>query len=192
MVKITFTLIFSIVCFKCKIIHCEDATVDLCVKNNSDIDYSEYTTMKSSSCDCKNMSQCIRKCCQYGFFHNFTREDNEDGKCIRNNSMSFTNFTVSLYELSSKISETNVFIIGMLNCNNSNTKHQYFKMNNHDPNEKYFLQTNGYLYYPKSQKMFYSNDRYCVDEEDGLSVYLCYTPENSQKVVSRLLNSTGI
>lgn len=164
---------------------------DLCAKNNRESNYSEYSTVISSSCDCSDAKKCIRKCCRFGFYHNFTRDDNKDSRCIKNDTITFSNFSVDIYKQSRRISKTNVFVIGMLNCNNT-MKYQYFKMNNRDPSEKYYLQNSGLLYYPNSKRKFYSNDRYCVDEEDGLTVYLCYTPENPQKGVSRLLNSTGI
>lgn len=184
----------SLVCLKSTAVHGEisEKFVDLCVRDNNQVDYSEYSTLNSSFCNCARRDQCIRKCCRFGFFHNFTRDDNEDGRCIRNKNNSFNNFSVSLYKGKVKTSETNSFLIGMLNCNNTNMMYQYFKLNNWDPNEKYFLQANGTLFYPNSKRKFYSNDRFCVDEEDGLSVYLCYTPDSPQKTVSRLVNTTGI
>lgn len=170
-----------------------DKFINLCVKNDSNVGYSEYNTLKASSCDCEDSKRCIRKCCQFGFSHNFTRDDNKDGRCIRNdNIVAFNNFSVILYKGTVKSSETNVFLIGMLNCNNTNMIYQYFKFNHSDPNEKYFLQTDGTLYYPHSRRKFYKNDRFCVDEGDGLSVYLCYTPDSPQRQVLRMVNSTGI
>lgn len=195
MMKIYFTLVVLIIFYPYGKAYCKlpDELLDLCIKNNTNnIVYNEYSTLKSSFCGCTNPHHCIRKCCQFGFFHNFTREDNKDAKCVRNDSNSFVNFSVNLYKDSTKIAKTNVFVIGMLNCNNTNMIYQYFKLNNWDPNEKYYVQWNGSLYFPNSKRKFYNNDRYCVDEEDGLSVYLCYSPENSQKQVLRLVNCSGI
>lgn len=190
-VGISFVLL--VVDFSFTLVFCNstDQFVNSCTKNNAVVDYDEYETLKSSSCNCTDHNRCIRKCCQFGFFHNFTRDNNSDAKCIRNGSIAISDFTVSLYEGTVKKTETDIFIIGMLNCNNSDMSQQYFKMNNWDPNERYFLQTNGTLYFPNSHSKFYKNDRYCVDEEDGLTVYLCYTPENPQRKVGRLVNSAG-
>lgn len=193
-VKVVIFLVFSLLRLKAGPVNCElpDYFVDLCAKNNSNISYDEYNTLKSTPCDCKESNHCIRKCCQFGFFHNFTRDDNKDGKCIRNASIKIYNYTVTLYEGTTKKLDTNIFLVGMLNCNNTDMTYQYFKMNNMDPNEKFYLQTNGSLYYPNSHRKYYNNDRFCVDEEDGLSVYLCYSPETKEKRVKRLVNSTGI
>lgn len=176
------------------VVYCElpEDLIDLCVNNNSKINYNEYRTLKNTNCGCTNTFNCIRKCCQFGYFHNYTRDDNKDAKCMRNNSINFSNFSVILHDGTTKISKTNHFIIGMLICNNSNMLYQYFKMNNLDPTEKVYLQKNGSLYFPNSKRQFYNNERYCVDEGDGLSMFLCYTPENPQRQISRLVNSTGI
>lgn len=193
MVKIYFTsLLFIIFCPYG--VYCElpDELIDLCANNNHKIDYNEYNTLKYTNCGCTDTYHCIRKCCQFGFFLNFTRNDNKDAKCVRNNSIHFSNFSVILYDGTRKVAKTNHFITGMLICNNTNMIHQYFKMNNQDPNEKVYLQSNGSLYFPNSKRKFYNNERYCVDEEDGLSVYLCHTPENPQRQVSRLVSSAGI
>lgn len=149
-------------------------SVDLCERNNSHLPYNEYDSLKTSLCDCSTQ-QCLRKCCRPGYYHNFTRDDNRDARCIRNTSVSVSHFSVTVFEGTKEHSVTHVFIVGMLRCNNTNMIPQYFKMDNSDPNEKYYLQTNGTLYFPKSKYKFYSNDRFCVDEDDGLTIYLCYT-----------------
>lgn len=192
-VKVVIYLVSLLLCSNCNV-HCESSNsfADLCIKNNSDISYNEYTTSATSLCDCIYPNHCLRKCCQFGFFHNFTADNNSDAKCIRNTSTTISNFTVILYDGTVRKSKTNIFVIGMLQCNNTNMIYQYFKMNNRDPMEKYFLQTNGSLYYPNSQTKYYNTDRFCVDEEDGLTVYLCYTPDGPEKHVSRLINSSGI
>ncbi|KAJ8973807.1 hypothetical protein NQ317_013597 [Molorchus minor] len=55
------------------------------------------------------------------------------------------------------------------------------------PIEKAYVQGNGSLYYPASRRKFYGNDRYCVDEANGLTIYLCYTPEDPKTLFTRML-----
>lgn len=163
--------------------------IDLCVDSD---DLNNYTTSINDDCGCTKPNLCVRKCCKPGFYH-YHDEDPHVGKfisvCTRMRNSNYENFTVPVFDgLREAFRLKDKFIIGMLNC--GNPQWQYFKMNNYDPKERVYIQKNGSLYFPEVNKI-YSTDRYCVDEEDGLTFYLCYTPERKSKVVSRLLTSTG-
>ncbi|XP_018567316.1 probable G-protein coupled receptor Mth-like 10 isoform X3 [Anoplophora glabripennis] len=151
-----------------------------------------YTTNEIDTCGCTTAELCLRKCCKSGFYH-FHDEDAFTGKfvsvCTRMENSSET-FSVPVYDGLRNVSEfKDKFVIGMLNCNNP--QWQYFKMDNLNPKERVYVQKNGSLYYPGVNRM-YGIDRYCVDEEDGLTFYLCYTPESADKIVSRGLVATGM
>lgn len=166
-----------------------EGVIDLCADSD---DLSNYTTGRNDACGCAEPDLCVRKCCKPGFYH-FHEEDPYVGKfvsvCTRLMNVTEENFTVPVYDgLREVFLVKDRFMIGMLNCHNP--KWQYFKMNNYDPKERVYIQKNGSLYFPEVNKI-YSMDRYCVDEEDGLTFYLCYTPEGTDKVVSRLLVSAG-
>ncbi|KAJ8915751.1 hypothetical protein NQ315_004563 [Exocentrus adspersus] len=165
--------------------------VDLCSATTDDL--YNYTTTRSESCDCERNDLCIRKCCKPGFYHFHDEDLRSDlyvSVCIRKPNNSAKTFKVPVYDgIRKKYEIRDKFKIGILNC--SNTKWQYFKLNKSDPNENVYVQKNGSLYYPHAKKM-YNIDRYCVDEEDGLTVYLCYSPaEDTRKVLSRTVVNTG-
>lgn len=164
---------------------------DLCNKDYS-LDYDSYITTRSEQCDCVDPKYCVRKCCQYGFSHVHTEDPTTatiKSTCVRSHKS--RNFTVPVYRLYSKQYNLEKFMVGMLECGNA-MFWQYFKMNNSDPIEKTYIQENGSLFYPSSSIKIYQNDRYCVDEADGFSVYLCYTPESPDKLLRILVNVTGL
>ncbi|XP_018569773.1 G-protein coupled receptor Mth2-like [Anoplophora glabripennis] len=148
-------------------------SINLCT--NIEVDYENYTDSRTQLCGCEQMHSCVRKCCQSGF-HHFHNESPEHGfsvsRChrVRTNS---TNFTVPIYDGFKQVYLEHKFMVGMLDCKNK--EYQYFKMSNVDSRQKFYIQKNGSLYYPFYNRM-YSNDRYCIDEKDGLTAYLCFLP----------------
>ncbi|CAH2002607.1 unnamed protein product [Acanthoscelides obtectus] len=162
-----------------------EETVDLCAKNSTD--YATYSTNDQSQCNCSGL--CVRKCCQYGFYHVHIEYDSEFSYspttvnlrilCIGasesfcKKSETLFNFSVPIFNVTQYRYNMTDFSVGLLTCN-ENSYVRYFKLNNSDPTERYYVQNNGSLYYHRSRR-FYAPDRFCVDEEDGLSVYLCYS-----------------
>nr|CAH7736760.1 unnamed protein product [Callosobruchus chinensis] len=150
----------------------EEQEVDLCSRNTAT--YDIYNTTTLAKCEC-NTNICVRKCCQHGFYHHHTEyitDGVSETYCKRNETYA-ANFSVPIFNMTDMLYNIDTFSIGMLTCNEDSPQ-RYFKMNESNPDEKYFIQSNGSLYYRKP-KRFYPPDRFCVDEEDGLSVYLCYT-----------------
>ncbi|KAJ8978554.1 hypothetical protein NQ317_006115 [Molorchus minor] len=153
----------------------EGYSINLC-DTATDVEYENYTVSTTEQCGCNEISTCVRKCCRSGFYH-YHDENPQTGYynsvCIRNETP--RNFSVSIFKGTDKKYDLNDgFMIGMLNCDNENY-YQYFKMDNSDPRQKFFIQENGSLYYQHYGKV-YKNDRYCVDERDGLTAFVCFIP----------------
>lgn len=164
-----------------------EESVNLCA-SGINASYVNYTTIASENCGCES-KVCLQKCCQDGFYH-YHFEDYSpvpQSICIKHNS---TSFNVPIYKGEKKKYDwNNSFIVGMLQCGNA--KWQYFKMNNSDPKAKFYIQENGSLYYPQSNRKIFNRDRYCVDEEDGLTIYLCYPNEGQVTTLEGRINSMG-
>ncbi|XP_018567323.1 probable G-protein coupled receptor Mth-like 10 isoform X9 [Anoplophora glabripennis] len=161
--------------------------------SDTDDDIHSYVVNKIVSCGCNGTDLCVKKCCKSGFYHSYVEDVYNkifSRNCTRMKNPSEA-FRIPIYDGLRKVYELkNKFIIGMLNC--SNPKWQYFKMEPRlYPKEKVYIQPNGSLYYP-AKDMMYGSDRYCVDEEDGLTFYVCYTPEDADKVFNRKLVATGM
>lgn len=171
-----------------------NGTVELCDKSGM-TEYQNYTAENTEPCDCDDYRFCLRKCCQHGYYHNRIenhRYNKFEGVCLKNtNSSSAELFSVPVYNGTVLVGQINKYIIGMLQCNNTQTPYQYFKMSNSNPKEKYYVQFNGSLYYPSSNRKIYDNRRFCVDEEEGLSVYLCYSPERLDTYLERKVSASG-
>lgn len=163
--------------------------IDLC---SSSSNYENYTTNLTQNCGCEKTRVCIRKCCQKGFYLQHYENPFEnvfESFCIRNESDSFN---VPIYNRRENVYNLTIednFMIGMLECGNDDW--QYFKMNNSDKMERTYIQENGSLYYPTSRYKIYDSSRYCVDEQDGLTIFLCYTNIKPGVYVSRIVNSVG-
>ncbi|CAG9856139.1 unnamed protein product [Phyllotreta striolata] len=166
--------------------------LDLC-NTEGTTPYANYTEEATQTCRCTEARRCIRKCCQLGYSLHHV-EDAARGiyestnLCYKRENFTH-NFTVPVYSNYTKLREESTFLVGMLTCNRDEAL-RYFKLNDKDPNEKYYLQGNGSLFYPHSKRKFYLNDRYCVDEKDGLSVYLCFTQKDRRNTL-RQFNSIG-
>ncbi|KAG5896047.1 hypothetical protein JTB14_011042 [Gonioctena quinquepunctata] len=163
------------------------------ISTTETIALENYSPVSTKPCACRKTEPCIRKCCQPGFYHFHVEDPGKrifESFCIRNES-SQKLFTVPIYNKETKIHNSIEYTVCPMQCNN-NDAWQYFKMNNLNPEELYYIQKNGSLYYPHSKRKFYDNDRYCVDEEDGLSVYLCYSPDDPATILSRIVSVLGI
>lgn len=152
--------------------------LDLCNKKGTST-YINYTSDITKYCGCSDPKKCLRKCCQQGYYlHHKEYSVNytfiEETVCIKNPSHEPFNFRVPIYNKTKLLFYENKFMIGLLPCNKLEP-FKYFKINNSDPNELFFIQDNGVLYFPVSDRKFYSNDRFCVDENEGLSVFVCYS-----------------
>ncbi|CAH2002603.1 unnamed protein product [Acanthoscelides obtectus] len=150
-----------------------ERALNLCSKNTTT--YDMYTTPNLTKCGC-GAGICVRKCCQHGFYHpydEFPTGGITEAFCQRNNSYSGHAFSIPIFNFTDLVYYADTFSIGMLTCN-ENEPQRYFKMNNSNPEETYLIQSNGSLYF-LSRNLFYAPDRFCVDEQDGMSVYLCYT-----------------
>ncbi|XP_072397057.1 G-protein coupled receptor Mth2-like isoform X7 [Diabrotica undecimpunctata] len=173
-----------------RLIGSSSSELDLCDSTGS-TDYTNYTSEITQNCGCIDNTTCIRKCCQLGFYLHHV-EDSVLGiyesVCIKNESATL-NFSVPIYVNESIIYYETDFVIGMLGCNEGKLW-RYFKMDNTNPSEKFYVQENGTLFYPQSTYKYYRNDRYCVDEDDGLSVFLCYTIHPN--LLLREFNKTGM
>lgn len=165
-----------------------EESINLCT--SAEVDYENYTSSRTQLCGCEQTHSCVRKCCQTGF-HHFHNESPHHGfyvsRCDRVRT-NFTYFSVPIYNGIKQVYQEDKFMVGMLNCKNKD--YQYFKMSNADPRQKFYIQQNGSLYYPFYNKM-YSNDRYCVDEKEGLTAYLCFSPRNSVSRIERILHVLG-
>lgn len=167
------------------------AELDLC-NSDGNTTYVNYTSEVTETCGCVDNRTCLRKCCQIGYtlYH---KEDSVykiyESVCIKNQNPT-VNFTVPIYLNDTKLYDENTFMIGMLGCNKGRLWN-YFKFDNANPKEKYYVQENGTLFYPNSKKKFYANDKFCVDEDEGLSVYLCYTLKKDYTSLLREFNKTG-
>ncbi|KAJ8915752.1 hypothetical protein NQ315_004564 [Exocentrus adspersus] len=172
---IVFIMFYLVINNKNSYVSARDEHVSLCA-SGVNVTYENYTVNESKNCKCKNETKCVRKCCQSGFYH-YHYEDGGgifESVCIKHN---FTSFSVPIYEgTTKKYNVSDGFIIGTLQCV-GNRGWKYFKMNNSNPREAFYIQENGTLYYPASKRKIYSNSKYCVDEEDGLTAYLCYSPD---------------
>lgn len=164
-----------------------EESINLCT--SSDVGYENYNESKTEICGCELRHSCVRKCCQSGF-HHFHNESPQHGffvsMCVRKNT---TNFTVPIHDGLRQVYVEDKFMVGMLDCKNEGW--QYFKMNNDDPRQKFYIQRNGSLYYPFYDKI-YSNDRYCVDEKDGLTAYLCFSLGYAVSHTERVILVLGI
>lgn len=166
-----------------------EGVIDLCSNSSN---YESYTKNATQNCGCGKTQPCIRKCCQKGFYLQHYEDAFEnvfESICIKNESDSFT---VPIYNRRENVHNLTIadnFMIGMLDCGNDDW--QYFKMNNSDIMERTYIQENGSLYYPASRYKIYDSNRYCVDEQDGLTIFLCYTNIKPGVYVSRIVNSIG-
>ncbi|XP_018567315.1 probable G-protein coupled receptor Mth-like 10 isoform X2 [Anoplophora glabripennis] len=163
-------------------------SVNLC-SSDTNVSYNSYTTARTENCGCEN-KVCLRKCCQNGFYHHHVEyyTITPESICRKHNS---TSFAVPIYEGEKKKYDwNNSFVVGMLHCGNA--KWQYFKMNNSNPKHKFYVQENGSLYFPQSIGKIFNKDRYCVDEEDGLTVYLCYPNKGQVTTLEGEINSIGM
>lgn len=167
-----------------------EETIDLCSNTSN---YESYTRNITRNCGCGETRACVRKCCQKGFYLHHSEDVYEnvyESVCIKKNDSD--SFTVPIYNRREKAFDLTLdddFLIGMLDCGNDGW--QYFKMNNSNTKERFYIQKNGSLYYPYSRYKFYDNSRYCIDEQDGLTAFLCYTPQHPSKSVSIFINSIG-
>lgn len=167
----------------------EDA-IDLCSNTSN---YENYTKNDTRNCGCGKTRACVRKCCQKGFYLQHIEDVYDNvyrSVCVKNNDSD--SFTVPIYrrrEYASNMTLDDNYLIGMLDCKNE--EWQYFKMNNSDIRERFYVQENGSLYYPHSRYKYYDNSRYCIDEQDGLTAFLCYSPQHPSKSMSRIINSIG-
>ncbi|XP_018569888.1 G-protein coupled receptor Mth2-like [Anoplophora glabripennis] len=155
-------------------------TLNLCRNATVNVDYENYTDASIQNCGCENQETCIRKCCQIGFFY-YQDEDPDatsyKSVCSKHESNAFS---VPVYDGEQKVRDvTENFLIGMLNCSDTNVL--YVKLNSTEPNRIFYVQNNGSLYYPYYD-LILSNERYCVDESDGLGAYLCFEPEEDNKL----------
>ncbi|XP_050514676.1 G-protein coupled receptor Mth2-like isoform X10 [Diabrotica virgifera virgifera] len=174
-----------------RLIGTASSELDLCDVTGS-TDYTNYTSEITQNCGCidNDNTTCIRKCCQLGFYHHHVEEPRYgiyESVCIKNESASL-NFSVPIYNNESIVYYETDFVIGMLGCNEGEF-YRYFKLNNTDPSEKFYVQENGTLFF-KSKNKYYSNDRFCVDEDEGLSVFLCYSSPNPSLL--QRLNKIGM
>ncbi|XP_018567276.1 uncharacterized protein LOC108907922 [Anoplophora glabripennis] len=164
--------------------------IDLCSNFSN---YESYTKNITQNCGCEKTRPCIRKCCQKGFYLQHYEDAFEnvfESVCIKKESHSFNVPICSRRENIYNLTVEDNFMIGMLDCKNDDW--QYFKINNSDITERVYIQENGSLYYPASRYKIYDSSRYCVDEEDGLTVFLCYTNTKPSVYVSRIVNSVGM
>ncbi|KAJ8922364.1 hypothetical protein NQ315_004307 [Exocentrus adspersus] len=150
-------------------------SVRLCL-DAPEVDYENYTSATTENCGCKEGGLCVRKCCQSGFTH-YHDEDADTGfflsVCTRTKNDSSNNFTVPIHDGEDVFNASQEFKVGTLTCNNPDW--QYFRMDNTNPNQQFRIMRNGSLYY-EYYGMVYNNDRYCLDEQNGLTAYVCFTP----------------
>ncbi|XP_018567275.1 G-protein coupled receptor Mth2-like [Anoplophora glabripennis] len=167
----------------------EEDVINMCSNSSS---YESYTKNITQNCGCEKNRPCIRKCCQKGFYLQHYEDAFEnvfESVCIKKESHSFNLPIYTRRENIYNLTLEDNFMIGMLNCENDDW--QYFKMNNSDIRERVYIQENGSLYYPASRYKIYDSSRYCVDEEDGLTIILCYTSTQPSVCALRIVNSVG-
>lgn len=157
--------VYLILCLNFMLVHCEicDIFVNLFTKNMSDINYDEYTN--GSLCDCSGSDHFTKKLI---FFANFITSNNKSIRCIRNISITNASFTVESIQKIDEKSEKKYCPIKILYGNTTN--------------RTYFLNVNLSLYHKRNT---------CCVEESLLTFYFCDSPENPQKRVSRMVNTTG-
>lgn len=112
---------------------------------------------------CEYKTNCVRKCCEIGY--KFIKN-----KCLKNNSTAA--FAVPVFNQTyfvGTIGDSAKYRVDEITC-------QVFRLNNSNPDEVYFPQEDGSLWVPL-YKSFYANARYCLDEVDKLSAFLCFPEE---------------
>ncbi|XP_023018887.2 G-protein coupled receptor Mth2 isoform X6 [Leptinotarsa decemlineata] len=166
----TITLTFEIILSFVLIISCEASSKDLCKFGDGAIGETYVSRdVPPQNCGC-DPELCVRKCCKMGYFL-------RRSICTRNSSSSFkapvfTNKTNFLGE----IANVEGFLIGIIDC-------QVFKLDKSKPTDQYYVQDDGRLWVPSFQT-FYENDRYCIDELDGLTAFVCFN-ENPPEIPIR-------
>lgn len=126
--------------------------------------------------DCDYNFSCVRKCCENGYV--FYKK-----KCNKNNSTA--PFVVPVYNnksLIGTISRSAKFNVKPMNCT-------VYKLKT---TSTYFLQENGSLWV-QNYATLYTNDLYCLDEANGVTVYLCFLKKITplSKIISKVTKATG-
>lgn len=132
--------------------------LNLCSKENLMNTSYLAKAQREQNCGCVF---CIRRCCKPGFIY-------KRRYCYANSSEVLN---VSVYRNKTNLAKVlensyENFIVGVPKC-------QMFKLN--FPEEKFYIQDDTKAVWVPLYNKFYNNSRYCVDEFNGFTPYLCFT-----------------
>lgn len=136
--------------------------MELCSSEIFTQNFSYFASnFSDQNCGCNS---CIRRCCKPGFVY-------RQQFCYYNSSdflkvSVYTNTTV----LVNILSGIENFLIGVPNC-------VLFRLNY--PSEEFYIQSESKDVWVPTYNKFYNSNRYCVDELDGFTPFLCFNVERN-------------
>lgn len=135
--------------------------MNVCIKENGIINASYAVEIQNErNCGCVS---CIRRCCKPGFIY-------KQKYCYGNSTYSLN---LSLYadkDVFVRRLENNGehFIVGPPKC-------VMFKLK--FPQDEFYIQESSKDVWVPKYKKFYNSNRYCVDEQNGLTPLLCFSDQ---------------
>lgn len=162
-VKIDVMLSYYIVLFLSSFNEVFQTVMDLCSRESYIEDFL-YSTRNVSDQNCGCYS-CIRRCCKPGFIY-------RNQFCYNNSS---DNLVVPIYKnrtiLVNVLSNIEPFSVGVPNC-------VMFRLN--FPDEEFYIQNDSKDVWVPTYNKFYNSNRYCVDELNGFTPFLCFSSSTRQ------------